>query len=68
MGTAAGALSRLVRANERLAEAEAKAAALRAKRDEAIREATSFPENTYVVVNKRTGIARATITKARSRA
>ena len=68
MGTAAGALSRVARANERLAKAEAEVVALRAKRDAAIREALSFRENTYLVVHARTGIAAATITKATRRA
>lgn len=64
MGTAAGALSRVVRANQRLAKAEAEVAALRAKRDEALREALEHRENTYAVIVERAGIARATITKA----
>lgn len=53
--------------NERLAKAEAQADELRAERDEALREALDFPENTYRRVSERTGLSSATITKASRR-
>ena len=67
MGTAAGALGKLERAVAKTRKLEAQLAEARAAQEAVLREALAFPENTYAVVNARTGLARATISKAATR-